>query len=85
MSNADNKNDSNGNNNNNSSRMTSDHTTSSERHTDNTGVSWQNYEGTKVSRDVQATQFNSKDKDGNHTFYNTKTGVQGQAGGNRNK
>lgn len=73
-------------NNDNKSVMVSDHSTAgNSRVHDSTGVSWGNYSGTKKSHDVQANQFNSKDKDGNHSFYNPKTGVQGQVGGNRNK
>lgn len=73
-------------NNDNKSRMVSDHSTAGDsRVHDSTGVSWDNYSGTKSSHDVQANQLNSKDMDGNHSFYSPKTGVQGQAGGNRNK
>lgn len=70
--------------NNNGSRMVSDHGTAgdSRRH-DSSGVSWTNYSGTKGSHDVQANQMNSKDREGNHTFYSPKSGAQGQAGGNR--
>lgn len=68
------------------SRFTSEHHTAGDsRVHDDTGVSWNNYEGTKHSHDIQATQLNSKDLEGNHTFYNTRTGAQGQAGGNRDK
>ena len=73
-------------NNNNSSTMVSDHSTAgNSRCNDESGVSWTNYSGTKQSHDVTANQMNSKDLEGNHTFYNPKTGAQGQAGGNRNK
>ena len=73
-------------NNNNGSRMVSDHSTAgdSRRH-DSSGVSWTNYSGVKRSHDVRANQMNSKDSQGNHSFYNPNTGVMGQAGGNRDK
>lgn len=70
--------------NNNSSRMVSDHTTSDgSKVKDNEGYSWNNYSGVKGSRDVEVNQMNSKDYDGNHSFYSPKSGVQGQAGYNR--
>jgi hypothetical protein len=70
----------------NGSCMVSDHGTAGDsRKHDETGVSWGNYSGTKNSHDVQVNQMNSKDMDGNHSFYSPKSGKQGQAGGNRNK
>lgn len=64
----------------------SDHSTSGgSKIKDSEGYSWNNYSGTKDSRDVTVNQYNVKDYDGNHKFYNPKTGVQGEAGGNRNK
>ena len=66
----------------NKSRMVSDHHTSDSRFSDSKGVSWSNFDGTKKSHDVNATQLNSKDRDGSHAFYNTKSGVQGVAGPN---
>ncbi len=73
-------------NNNNSSTLVSDHGTAGDsRVHDSDGVSWNNYSGTKSSHDIEANQFNSKDMDGNHTFYSPKSGVQGQAGGNRDR
>ena len=72
--------------NNNGSRMVSDHSTAGDsRVHDSSGVSWNNYSGTKQSHDGQANQLNSKDRDGNHQFYNTRTGIEGEAGGNRNR
>ena len=72
--------------NNNSSPFFSDHgTAGNSRVHDSTGVSWTNYSGTKDSHDIEANQFNSKDIEGNHTFYSPKSGVQGQAGGNRDR
>ena len=72
--------------NNNNSRMVSDHSTAGTSRThDSTGVSWTNYSGTKGSHDVNANQINSKNSNGDHTFYSPKTGVQGWAGGNRKK
>ena len=52
---------------------------------DSDGYSWTNYSGYKESHDVEADQMNSKDYEGNHTFYSPKSGHQGVAGGNRNK
>ncbi len=52
--------------------------TSSSRVSSDGKVSWNNYDGTKESHDVQATQMNVKEG-GDHYFYNTKTGVQGVA------
>lgn len=72
--------------NDNNSRMMSDHSTAgySRRH-DSEGTYWNNYSGTKESHDVHVNQMNSKDTEGNHTFYNPNTGVMGVAGGNRDK
>ena len=73
-------------NNKNSSTLASDHgTAGNSRVHDSTGVSWSNFSGTKDSHDVEANQLNTKDRKGNHTFYSPKSGVQGQAGGERNK
>lgn len=66
-------------------KQLSDCTTSDNRKGDSSGVIWTNYQGLKGSREVQATQVNFKDSEDNHFFYNTKTGVQGMAGGNRDK
>ena len=52
--------------------------TSSKRVSSEGKVSWNNYEGTKESHDVQATQMNVKEN-GDHYFYNTRTGVSGAA------
>ncbi len=52
--------------------------TSSKRVSSDGKVSWNNYEGSKKSHDVQATQMNVKEN-GDHYFYNTQTGVQGVA------
>lgn len=52
--------------------------TSSKRVSSEGKVSWNNYEGTKESHDIQATQMNVKEN-GDHYFYNTQTGVQGTA------
>lgn len=52
--------------------------TSSKRVSSDGKVSWNNYEGSKESHDVQATQMNVKEN-GDHYFYNTQTGVQGVA------
>ena len=60
-------------------------TTSSKRFVDEKGVSWSNYQGTKTSRDVNATQLNSKTKDGMHTFYSPASGKQGAAFDERKK
>lgn len=60
-------------------------TTSSKRFTDKEGVSWSNYQGTKESREVNATQLNSKTKDGMHTFYVPASGKQGVAFDERKK
>ena len=60
-------------------------TTSSKRFKDEKGVSWSNYQGTKESREVKATQLNSKTKDGMHTFYSPASGRQGAAFDERKK
>lgn len=66
--------------------MSTGYGTSSERVNQDGKVSWNNYDGTKSSHDIQATQMNSKDTTTNdHTFYNTKSGVMGVAGGNRDR
>ena len=54
--------------------------TSSERVSKDGKVSWSNYDGTKQSHDVNATQMNVKDTStGDHTFYNPKSGRMGVA------
>lgn len=60
-------------------------TTSSKRYKDTDGICWSNYQGTKESRDVNATQLNSKTKDGMHTFYSPASGRQGAAFDERKK
>ncbi len=52
--------------------------TSSKRVSSDGKVSWNNYDGSKQSHDIQATQLNMKEN-GDHYFYNTRTGVQGAA------
>lgn len=43
-------------------------------------VSWNNYQGSKESHDVEVTQMNMKDTDsGDHIYYNPKTGKEGAA------
>ena len=66
-------------------KLLSDSHTSDNRTGDSSGVTWGNYDGNKGNRDVQVTQVNYKNADGDHYFYNPKTGVQGMAGGNRDK
>ena len=54
--------------------------TSSSRVSNDGKVSWNNYEGTKQSHEVNATQMNVKDiESGDHTFYNPKSGKMGVA------
>lgn len=54
--------------------------TSSQRVSSDGKVSWNNYEGTKQSHEVNASQMNVKDvESGDHTFYNTKSGKMGVA------
>ena len=66
--------------------MVSDRSTQAgTKRTDSDGYSWSNYSGSKDSHDVQVDQMNSKDYEGNHTFYSPKSGRQGVAGGNRDK
>lgn len=61
-------------------------TTSSDRIVKEGKVSWNNYPGTKESRDIVATQMNVKDTEtGDHTFYSPSSGRSGVAGGNRGK
>lgn len=60
-------------------------TTSSDRYKDEEGISWSNYQGTKDSHDVNATQLNSKTYDGAHTFYSPASGRQGAAFDERKK
>lgn len=54
-------------------------TTSSRRSKDDDGICWTNYQGLKETHEIEATQFNSKTFDGEHTWYNIKTGMQGVA------
>lgn len=55
-------------------------TTSSSRTNVDGKISWNNYDGTKGSHDVNVTQMNVKDsKTGDHMFYNPKQGRQGVA------
>ena len=55
-------------------------TTSSPRIVQDEKVSWNQYDGSKKSHDVNVTQMNSKDiETGDHTFYNPKQGRSGVA------
>ena len=60
----------------------SKNTTSSERVVKDGKVSWNQYDGTKESHDVNVTQMNIKSSDGTHSFYNSKQGREGVAGPN---
>ncbi len=67
-------------------KLVSTEHTSSKRVVKDGKVYWNNVAGTKQSQDVNVTQMNVKDlKTGEHMFYNPKSGVQGVAGGNRDK
>ena len=65
--------------------MSSQTTAGNSRIGNSTGTVWNNYSGSKHSHNIQANQINFKNSSGDHYFYNTQTGVQGMAGGNRNK
>ena len=55
-------------------------TTSSKRVNQDGKTSWNQYQGSKDSREVQVTQINIKDnKTGDHYFYNAKQGRSGVA------
>ena len=58
----------------------SEQTTSSKRENKGGKISWNQYQGSKDSREIQVTQMNIKDtKTGDHYFYNTKQGRSGVA------
>lgn len=61
-------------------------TTSSTRVKSGDKVLWNNFQGTKDSHDLAATQMNIKDtKTQEHTYYSPASGPMGVAGGNRDR